>query len=102
MMRLYPSATLFPYTTLFRSGGWLWSTANPSFWSGTIVMNASGILYFEGGWQSTRLHSSHMSAASSIRLRVMDLHFVAPWTMTVSQWVSERDNSAVTADVPGV
>src|SRR2546428_12126 len=54
MIRRPPRSTLFPYTTLFRSGNW---TANLGF--ARYVAGISTALVDAGDRKSTRLNSSH-------------------------------------------
>src|SRR5690242_20953120 len=86
MLRRPPRSTLFPYTTLFRSGLWLFSWDSPRVGvvcpDGTSVRipqtNAELLLRFEvlnnhihaktppGDRKSTRLNSSHMSISYAV------------------------------------
>src|SRR5256885_9855321 len=62
MIRRPPRSTLFPYTTLFRSGARL--RGEPVGWQGDVgfysLAVGKGLTTFEGDRKSTRLNSSHL------------------------------------------
>src|SRR5689334_24854167 len=77
MIRRPPRSTLFPYTTLFRSGmGPLEAAAiavdthnAAAGWNKALLDNAacpSGALVYEGDRKSTRLNSSHSSISYAV------------------------------------
>src|SRR5256885_13979613 len=62
MIRRPPRSTLFPYTTLFRSGGgdsWNWAGSGPAPFSGTLA-HQSSLGAGPEDRKSTRLNSSHL------------------------------------------
>src|SRR5438477_8739825 len=68
MLRRARRSTLFPYTTLFRSNGWVPDNASRAMPSGLGC--ASGALVAQpkpdGDRKSTRLNSSHMSSSYAV------------------------------------
>src|SRR5438128_9020185 len=64
MIRRPPRSTLFPYTTLFRSGSGLTATTTGStLCSGTVI---SGTAFDHRDRKSTRLNSSHGSISYAV------------------------------------
>src|SRR5438067_10596456 len=75
MLRRPPSSTLFPYTTLFRSIGWL-SAAALALGIAIMALDVAGVrfaqatptdsCYVERDRKSTRLNSSHVSISYAV------------------------------------
>src|SRR5689334_15849150 len=61
MIRRPPRSTLFPYTTLFRSGPVAAGRAG-----GTVVASSGGGSFTAGDRKSTRLNSSHSSISYAV------------------------------------
>src|SRR5437868_13133643 len=64
-----PRSTLFPYTTLFRSRGWVWSLPEPASLPLTKSLNRLSQVTTAaatGDRKSTRLNSSHVSISYAV------------------------------------
>src|SRR2546430_3197866 len=69
MIRRPPRSTLFPYTTLFRSGGWwVWVHSISAFIGFGYIFLHVITHYLFGGWrsESTRLNSSHSQISYAV------------------------------------
>src|SRR3712207_8615675 len=75
MIRRPPRSTLFPYTTLFRSGGRLYKIrpdgrekkrVSPSLDHETAYINVSGDWIYFTDRKSTRLNSSHANISYAV------------------------------------
>src|SRR5438874_8186067 len=65
MIRRPPRSTLFPYTTLFRSSGWLGSLVNLVA-LGDFVASFSRLHIQSEDRKSTRLNSSHVEISYAV------------------------------------
>src|SRR5690606_41449929 len=82
MLRRPPTSTLFPYTTLFRSGGWPHFFAKPELYQDNKEQVMKALSYYDvvnfakriqvpgffswGDRKSTRLNSSHVKISYAV------------------------------------